>query len=217
MSPCLCQNPRGDSRNSLGEIYCCFCSNWVEQSYYVSTSEHFTNISFSWSWLLGRRPEYTDPKVVAHGEGREGLLWRRSFSQTTGPRPLASQLLHLCVCCSDPRSLPRFCHRVFSHHDQRYEGAGLRCGTIEHWEHTRLVYGVTATQDWKWDWWALILTSVMFTLYTWGWRRLLQFRSEDSKKEVSHPNRCLVVEIRIRSGFLYGFALHFYCLFTFVK
>ncbi|XP_032442602.1 B9 domain-containing protein 1 [Xiphophorus hellerii] len=22
-------------------------------------------------WLLGRRPEYTDPKVVAHGEGRE--------------------------------------------------------------------------------------------------------------------------------------------------
>ncbi|TWW69632.1 B9 domain-containing protein 1 [Takifugu rubripes] len=23
------------------------------------------------SWLLGRRPEYTDPKVVAHGEGRE--------------------------------------------------------------------------------------------------------------------------------------------------
>lgn len=35
------------------------------------------------------------------------------------------------------------------------------------------------------------------------------------KKEVSHPNRCLVVEIS--SGFLYGFALHFYCLFTFVK
>lgn len=29
----------------------------------------------SWfSWLLGRRPEYTDPKVVAQGEGREGLL-----------------------------------------------------------------------------------------------------------------------------------------------
>ncbi|MEQ2185349.1 hypothetical protein GOODEAATRI_017308 [Goodea atripinnis] len=24
-------------------------------------------------WLLGRRPEYTDPKVVAQGEGREGL------------------------------------------------------------------------------------------------------------------------------------------------
>lgn len=24
------------------------------------------------SWLLGRRPEYTDPKVVAQGEGREG-------------------------------------------------------------------------------------------------------------------------------------------------
>lgn len=27
----------------------------------------------SCSWLLGRRPEYTDPKVVAQGEGREGL------------------------------------------------------------------------------------------------------------------------------------------------
>uniref|UniRef100_A0AC11CR21 B9 domain containing 1 n=1 Tax=Ovis aries TaxID=9940 RepID=A0AC11CR21_SHEEP len=24
------------------------------------------------SWLMGRRPEYTDPKVVAQGEGREG-------------------------------------------------------------------------------------------------------------------------------------------------
>ncbi|XP_052365239.1 B9 domain-containing protein 1-like [Oncorhynchus keta] len=23
------------------------------------------------SWLLGRRPEFTDPKVVAQGEGRE--------------------------------------------------------------------------------------------------------------------------------------------------
>ena len=28
----------------------------------------------SLSWLLGRRPEYTDPKVVAQGEGREGLF-----------------------------------------------------------------------------------------------------------------------------------------------
>lgn len=24
------------------------------------------------SWLMGRRPEFTDPKVVAQGEGREG-------------------------------------------------------------------------------------------------------------------------------------------------
>lgn len=24
------------------------------------------------SWFMGRRPEYTDPKVVAQGEGREG-------------------------------------------------------------------------------------------------------------------------------------------------
>lgn len=30
------------------------------------------NGSLSYSWLLGRRPEFTDPKVVAQGEGREG-------------------------------------------------------------------------------------------------------------------------------------------------
>jgi len=24
------------------------------------------------SWVMSRRPEYTDPKVLAHGEGREG-------------------------------------------------------------------------------------------------------------------------------------------------
>lgn len=24
------------------------------------------------SWFLGRRPEFVDPKVVAQGEGREG-------------------------------------------------------------------------------------------------------------------------------------------------
>uniref|UniRef100_A0A8C5EPK7 B9 domain-containing protein 1 n=2 Tax=Gouania willdenowi TaxID=441366 RepID=A0A8C5EPK7_GOUWI len=27
-------------------------------------------------WLMGRRPEYTDPKVVAHGEGREATRVR---------------------------------------------------------------------------------------------------------------------------------------------
>ncbi|XP_016051954.1 PREDICTED: B9 domain-containing protein 1 isoform X9 [Miniopterus natalensis] len=31
------------------------------------------------SWFMGRRPEYTDPKVVAQGEGREGR------SQTESP------------------------------------------------------------------------------------------------------------------------------------
>jgi len=24
------------------------------------------------AWLMSRRPEYTDPKVLAHGDGREG-------------------------------------------------------------------------------------------------------------------------------------------------
>ncbi|NP_001355698.1 B9 domain-containing protein 1 isoform X8 [Homo sapiens] len=26
------------------------------------------------SWFMGRRPEYTDPKVVAQGEGREATF-----------------------------------------------------------------------------------------------------------------------------------------------
>ena len=28
------------------------------------------------SWFLGRRPEFVDPKVVAQGEGREGMSTR---------------------------------------------------------------------------------------------------------------------------------------------
>uniref|UniRef100_A0A803JD83 B9 domain-containing protein 1 n=1 Tax=Xenopus tropicalis TaxID=8364 RepID=A0A803JD83_XENTR len=28
------------------------------------------------SWFMGRRPEFTDPKVVAQGEGREVFIWR---------------------------------------------------------------------------------------------------------------------------------------------
>lgn len=31
-----------------------------------------TVFSYVLSWFMGRRPEYTDPKVVAQGEGREG-------------------------------------------------------------------------------------------------------------------------------------------------
>lgn len=29
------------------------------------------------SWMMGRHPEFTDPKVVAQGEGREGKLAQR--------------------------------------------------------------------------------------------------------------------------------------------
>lgn len=42
--------------------------------WYLSYSCSFTFFPLLFSWLLGRRPEYTDPKVVAQGEGREGLL-----------------------------------------------------------------------------------------------------------------------------------------------
>ena len=26
------------------------------------------------AWIQGRRPEYIDPRVLAHGEGREGMI-----------------------------------------------------------------------------------------------------------------------------------------------
>ena len=43
--------------------------------FYVLREERVNDVALvpvSSSWLLGRRPEYTDPKVVAQGEGREG-------------------------------------------------------------------------------------------------------------------------------------------------
>lgn len=47
----------------LPHLGCCHVSGisvWVQA------------VSYLPSWFMGRRPEYTDPKVVAQGEGREG-------------------------------------------------------------------------------------------------------------------------------------------------
>lgn len=49
--------------------------------------KHFF-LFFLFSWLLGRRPEYTDPKVVAQGEGREGLCG--AFMTSTPPNTSTS-------------------------------------------------------------------------------------------------------------------------------
>lgn len=46
-----------------------------------SCDAFFSFIVLCCSWLLGRRPEYTDPKVVAQGEGREGL-WNTEWKLT---------------------------------------------------------------------------------------------------------------------------------------
>lgn len=40
--------------------------------YGVSGPGPYLVFSYLPSWFMGRRPEYTDPKVVAQGEGREG-------------------------------------------------------------------------------------------------------------------------------------------------
>lgn len=53
----------------LQSVYICSIGGLFSAAFHV-----FFPLPLSFSWLLGRRPEYTDPKVVAQGEGREGLL-----------------------------------------------------------------------------------------------------------------------------------------------
>lgn len=40
------------------------------------------------SWFTGRRPEFTDPKVVAQGEGREGESWQLLAATKRAPHPI---------------------------------------------------------------------------------------------------------------------------------
>lgn len=35
------------------------------------------------SWLTGRRPEYIDPRVLAQGDGREGVTYVNIYCVTT--------------------------------------------------------------------------------------------------------------------------------------
>jgi B9 domain-containing protein 1 len=35
--------------------------------------ESTSKMQMFFAWIQGRRPEYIDPRVIAHGEGREGI------------------------------------------------------------------------------------------------------------------------------------------------
>ena len=42
------------------------------------------------SWIVGRRPEFIDPKLIAQGEGRQGALAERERVTVESNRHLAS-------------------------------------------------------------------------------------------------------------------------------
>lgn len=117
------------------------------------------------------------------------------------------------LCCSDPCSLPRVCHGFFSHRDQRYEGAGLRCGTVEYWKHTRLVCWSDSSSGWNPNWWAL---NINFSHVN-----CLRLRMEETSAiSVWLQQRRFTAQqvpgCRNTFWFLLCVALHFYCLFTFL-
>jgi hypothetical protein len=44
--------------------------------------ESTSQIQKFFAWIQGRRPEYIDPRVIAHGEGREGYSTRTFYIHT---------------------------------------------------------------------------------------------------------------------------------------
>ncbi|XP_035888791.1 B9 domain-containing protein 1 isoform X2 [Phyllostomus discolor] len=84
------------------------------------------------SWFMGRRPEYTDPKVVAQGEGREGdTPGTDAQSSLAIPAPA---LLTPPSVSSDPSPLSGLCHPPLQRGDQGHEEAGLRHWACRHAE-----------------------------------------------------------------------------------
>ncbi|XP_045680591.1 B9 domain-containing protein 1 isoform X2 [Phyllostomus hastatus] len=92
----------------------------------TSTLQKFT------SWFMGRRPEYTDPKVVAQGEGREGDT-PGTDAQCSLAIP-APALLTPPSVSSDPSPLSGLCHPPLQRGDQGHEEAGLRHWACRHAE-----------------------------------------------------------------------------------
>ncbi|XP_045680594.1 B9 domain-containing protein 1 isoform X4 [Phyllostomus hastatus] len=84
------------------------------------------------SWFMGRRPEYTDPKVVAQGEGREGDT-PGTDAQCSLAIP-APALLTPPSVSSDPSPLSGLCHPPLQRGDQGHEEAGLRHWACRHAE-----------------------------------------------------------------------------------
>uniref|UniRef100_A0A8C3D3A2 B9 domain-containing protein 1 n=1 Tax=Cairina moschata TaxID=8855 RepID=A0A8C3D3A2_CAIMO len=105
------------------------------------------------SWFTGRRPEFTDPKVVAQGEGREGkapkapecspcmaadcgLATHFSCWQQGSPTQVCEEFnsdskssLNQCYSCllssSNEGAISRLCDHFLQRSDQRYKEAGL--------------------------------------------------------------------------------------------
>lgn len=97
------------------------------------------------SWFTGRRPEFTDPRVVARGEGREGKSWEgcRQERQDSSPqlsppllpdnapaaRPARAPLNQFhspLLSPSDEGAVSRLCDHFLQRGDQGHEEAGLR-------------------------------------------------------------------------------------------
>ena len=72
------------------------------------------------SWLLGRRPEFVDPKIVAQGEGRESkcikVLFRKFFSCDD---------FHFMFLSSHKSAVSRSCHGLCECGYQRLVEAGI--------------------------------------------------------------------------------------------
>nr|XP_055241933.1 B9 domain-containing protein 1 isoform X2 [Gorilla gorilla gorilla] len=59
------------------------------------------------SWFMGRRPEYTDPKVVAQGEGREGCVGAQPAPELPPVKtPQAAQSLIMKGCLPEVSRCP---------------------------------------------------------------------------------------------------------------
>ncbi|KAL4658394.1 B9 domain-containing protein 1 isoform X1 [Arapaima gigas] len=56
------------------------------------------------SWFMGRRPEFTDPRVVAHGEGREVTRVRSQGTVTVSFNILTKDMKKLGYDTTDPHS-----------------------------------------------------------------------------------------------------------------
>uniref|UniRef100_A0A8V5HB00 B9 domain-containing protein 1 n=1 Tax=Melopsittacus undulatus TaxID=13146 RepID=A0A8V5HB00_MELUD len=99
------------------------------------------------SWFTGRRPEFTDPRVVAQGEGREGKsLWAPTAAHpqqlghplvlinwlfllgyghpTRTQNPLLTSSIHL-FSLSDQGAFSRLCDHLLQRSDQGHEEVGL--------------------------------------------------------------------------------------------
>ena len=75
--PCLCRSRHRDFKHLPGtrQVEILIHVSVVMTAAVVQQDQWLSIFCFTvaTSWFLGRRPEFVDPKVVAQGEGREGV------------------------------------------------------------------------------------------------------------------------------------------------